>query len=88
MKGKNIAWSLYFSDQVIEGSPQITITDEDTGISYQAEKVENFSDVGYGNFQSVITYLPGDTPLISGHEYRIDISGITSYRFKLFQLKQ
>ena len=88
LKGKNIAWSLYLSDQVIEGTPQITITDEDTGISYQAEKVENFSDACYGNFQSVITYLPGDTPLISGHEYRIDISGITSYRFKLFQLKQ
>ena len=88
MKGKNIAWSLYFSDQVIEGTPKITITDEDTGISYQAEKVENFSSAGYGNFQSVISYLPGDTPLIPDHEYRVDISGITSYRFKLFQLKQ
>ena len=88
LKGKNIAWSLYFSDQVIEGTPKITITDEDTGISYQAEKVENFSSAGYGNFQSVITYLPGDTPLIPDHEYRVDISGITSYRFKLFQLKQ
>ena len=88
LKGKNIAWSLYFSDQVIEGAPQITITDEDTGISYQAEKVENFSSAGYGNFQSVITYIPGDTPLIPDHEYRVDISGITSYRFKLFQLKQ
>ena len=59
LKGKNIAWSLYFSDQVIEGTPKITITDEDSGISYQAEKVENFSSAGYGNFQSVITYLPG-----------------------------
>ena len=88
LKGKNIAWSLYFSDQVIGGTPKITITDEDTGISYQAEKVENFSSAGYGNFQSVITYLPGDTPLIPDHEYRVDISGITSYRFKLFQLKQ
>ena len=88
LKGKNIAWSLYFSDQVIEGTPKITITDEDSGISYQAEKVENFSSAGYGNFQSVITYLPGDTPLIPNHEYRVDISGITSYHFKLFQLKQ
>lgn len=88
LKGKNIAWSLYFSDQVIEGTPKITITDEDTGISYQAEKVENFSSAGYGNFQSVITYLPGDTPLTPDHEYRVDISSITSYRFKLFQLKQ
>ncbi|WP_278951621.1 CAP domain-containing protein [Lactobacillus apis] len=88
LKGKNIAWSLYFSDQVIEGTPKITITDEDSGISYQAEKVENFSSAGYGNFQSVITYLPGDTLLIPNHEYRVDISGITSYHFKLFQLKQ
>ena len=88
LKGKNIAWSLYFSDQVIEGTPKITITDEDSGISYQAEKIENFSSAGYGNFQSVITYLPGDTPLIPNHEYRVDISGITSYHFKLFQLKQ
>ena len=88
LKGKNIAWSLYFSDQVIEGTPKITITDEDSGISYQAEKVENFSSAGYGNFQSVITYLPGDTPLIPNHEFRVDISGITSYHFKLFQLKQ
>lgn len=88
LKGKNIVWSLYFSDQVIEGTPKITITDEDSGISYQAEKVENFSSAGYGNFQSVITYLPGDTPLIPNHEYRVDISGITSYHFKLFQLKQ
>lgn len=88
LKGKNIAWSLYFSDQVIEGTPKITITDEDSGISYHAEKVENFSSAGYGNFQSVITYLPGDTPLIPNHEYRVDISGITSYHFKLFQLKQ
>lgn len=88
LKGKNIAWSLYFSDQVIEGTPKITITDEDSGISYQAEKVENFSSAGYGNFQSIITYLPGDTPLIPNHEYRVDISGITSYHFKLFQLKQ
>lgn len=86
VQGKNIAWSIYFSNQNIKSIPEISITDLDTGKTYQAENVRNYSNKGYGNFQTLITYSPGLTPLIVNHEYRVDISQIASYSFKLFQL--
>ncbi len=86
VQGQNIAWSFYSSDQVIKEIPQITITDEDTQTTYQAQEVHNYHNSGYGNFTTIITYSPGATPLVNGHEYRVDIAGILSYHFKLFRL--
>ncbi|MDF7672831.1 CAP domain-containing protein [Lactobacillus sp. ESL0701] len=82
---RQIAWSLYFSNQTITTTPQITITDNDTAQTYQATNVTNYRDVGYGNFETIITYLPGTTPLIAGHEYEVKVSGICQYKFKLFK---
>lgn len=85
-QGKNIAWSLYLSNQTYSGTPKIKITDKDTGKSYRATNVANYSKAGYGNFKTVITYSPGKTPIIAGHEYSIKINGLDSYSFKLFRL--
>lgn len=84
----NIAWSVYFSDQTIKHTPKIIITDLDTQQSVQATQVKNYHDIGYGNFQTIITYSPGSLPLITGHEYRVDIQGIYQYQFKLFNQAQ
>lgn len=84
-KGKNIAWSLYLSNKVYLGKPKITITDLDTGKNYQATDVTNYSSSGYGNFKTIITYSPGKTPLIEGHEYHVQIKDLYSYRFKFFR---
>lgn len=88
LEGKNIAWSLYFSDQNIDGTPQITITDKNTQKKYKAEKVKNYRNSGYGNFKTIITYSPGSVQLITGHEYQVDVVGICSYSFKLFKLNE
>lgn len=80
-----IAWSLYFSDQAITTTPDITITDNTTAQTYQATNVTNYQDAGYGNFQTIISYLPGATPLIAGHEYEVKVQGICQYKFKLFK---
>lgn len=85
VKGKNIAWSLYLSNKIYSGTPKITITDKDTGKTYNAKRVANYSKNGYGNFKTVITYLPGKTPIVSGHEYSVKIAGLDSYTFKLFK---
>lgn len=85
-KGPNIAWSLYLSSRSYTNKPKIRITDRDSGKSYQAENVKNYSSSGYGNFKTIITYSPGATPLIAGHAYSVDIKGIYSYSFKLFNL--
>lgn len=84
-KGKNIAWSLYLSNKLYSGTPKVKITDMDTNKTYNASKVKNFSDNGYGNFKTVITYLPGKTPIISGHEYKISVGNLYQYKFKLFK---
>ncbi|WEV70991.1 hypothetical protein OZY43_00710 [Lactobacillus sp. ESL0785] len=80
-----IAWSLYFSNRAITTTPQITITDETTKQTYQATRVTNYQDAGYGNFQTIISYLPGATPIIAGHEYKINVHGLYQYQFKLFK---
>ena len=87
LQGQNIAWSVYLSDQSFKGNPIITITDKDTAQTYQAKNVHNYSHTGYGNFETIITYYPGSVPLVVGHEYEVKIPGLTSYTFKLFQLK-
>lgn len=84
LQGSNVAWSVYLSDQIVSGIPQITITDMDTGQRVNATNVHNFSSKGYGNFASVITYFPGNLNLVSGHQYLVNIQGITNYTFKLF----
>ncbi len=84
-KGKNVAWSLYLSDKTFTGRPQIEITDLDTDQVYRASQVKNFSSAGYGNFKTVITYSPGNMPIIDGHEYEVNITGLYKYTFKLFQ---
>ena len=45
----------------------------------------NYSSSGYGNFKTIITYSPGKTPLIEGHEYHVQIKDLYSYRFKFFR---
>ena len=87
LQGQNIAWSVYLSDQSFKGNRIITITDKDTAQTYQAKNVHNYSKSGYGNFETIITYYPGSVPLVVGHEYEVKITGLTSYTFKLFQLK-
>ena len=87
LQGDNIAWSIYLSNKIYTGTPKITITDKDTGRTYQAENVRNYSHTGYGNFETIITYYPGSIPLVLGHEYEVKITGLTSYTFKLFQLQ-
>ncbi len=84
LQGNNIAWSLYLSDKTISGIPKITITDLDTGQTSQATKVNNFSNKGYGYFDTILTYFPGDIKLVSGHEYNVNISNVYQYSFKLF----
>lgn len=84
VNNKNIAWSLYLSDQKISGSPKISITDMDTGKIYQANDVHNYSKDGYGNFKTIITYYPGKTPLVAKHQYQVAIDRVYTYTFKLF----
>ncbi|GAA3639725.1 CAP domain-containing protein [Lactobacillus hamsteri] len=84
-KGKNIAWSLYLSNKIFAGKPKVTITDKDTNTSYNAKKVTNYSSAGYGNFKTVITYSPGKTPIIAGHEYQVKVGNLYTYTFKLFK---
>ena len=84
LQGGNVAWSIYLSDQIVTSTPQITITDLDTGQKVNATNVHNYSSKGYGNFASVITYSPANLNLVSGHQYIVDIAGITNYSFKLF----
>lgn len=88
LEGPKIAWSLYFSDQNIEGTPQITIIDKDTQKEYQAENIKNYRNSCYGNFKTIITYFPGSTPLILGHEYKVVVKGVCTYSFKLFRLNE
>ncbi|QNQ84243.1 CAP domain-containing protein [Lactobacillus sp. PV037] len=86
LKGENVAWSLYLSDQTISKTPKITITDLDTGSSSAATKVHNYSSQGYGNFATILTYFPGNIKLVNGHAYSVKINGIENYTFKLFKL--
>lgn len=84
-KGKNVAWSLYLSNKSVKNTPKVTITDKDTGKTYQGSNMTNYSSSGYGNFKSVLTYSPGNTPLVAGHEYEVKIGKIYTYKFKLFK---
>lgn len=84
-KGKNIAWSIYFSNKTYTGTPAITIKDLDTGKAYAASNVKNYSSSGFGDFKSVITYLPNKVPLVEGHEYQVTIGNLSKYNFKLFK---
>lgn len=86
LQNNKIAWSLYLSDRDFDSIPLITITDEDTNSTYQAKDVKNYSNASYGNFQTIITYSPNQTPLIAGHEYRIQVGDLATYRVKLFSL--
>lgn len=84
-KGKNIVWSIYLSNKTIKSTPEVTITDLDTNTVTSGTNVKNYSSSGYGNFKTIITYSPGRTQIIPGHEYEINISGIYKYTFKLFK---
>lgn len=84
LQGPNIAWSIYLSDQAVADRPAITIKDLDTGRTVNATNVNNYSSDHYGNFQTVITYYPADLQMVSGHAYQVNIAGVTSYSFKLY----
>lgn len=84
-KGKNIVWSIYLSDKTIKSIPSITITDLDTNTVTSGVNVKNYSSSGYGNFKTLLTYSPGKTQIIPGHEYEINIQGVYKYTFKLFK---
>ena len=84
LQGNNIAWSVYLSDQTVNGTPSIKITDLDTGQTSYGNNVKNYSNQGFGNFATIITYYPGNINLVSGHAYNVQINGVTSHTFKLF----
>ncbi|WP_251716555.1 CAP domain-containing protein [Lactobacillus agrestimuris] len=84
-KGKNVAWSIYLSDKIFTGVPKVTITDKDTKKTYTAKNVTNYSNSGFGNFKTVITYFPGKTPIVAGHQYQVKIGNLYKYTFKLFK---
>lgn len=87
-KGKRIAWSLYLSSKTVYDRPRITITDLETQRLYEAKNVRNYSTAGYGNFHTILTYSPGKTPLIPGHQYQIRIGQLYQYEVKFFREKR
>lgn len=84
-QGKNTVWSIYLSDKVVNSKPTITIKDLDTGITTTGSQVKNYSANGYGNFKTIITYSPGNTQIVAGHEYEINIKGVYKYTVKMFK---
>lgn len=80
-------WSVYLLNRRVKGTPRITITDLDNQKKYHATNVRNYSKLGYGYFKTIIVYSKGKTKLIPGHEYRIKILGVGSYKVKLFNEK-
>ncbi|EEU20944.2 hypothetical protein HMPREF0525_00980 [Lactobacillus jensenii 27-2-CHN] len=84
LSGQNIYCSFYLANEQIKSTPTITVTDLDTGQKVTATDVHNYSSSFYGNFSTNITYKPGNISLISGHQYQVNINGIYSYSFKLF----
>ena len=84
-KGKNIVWSIYLSNRVVRTTPTVTIRDLDTDIVTNGTHVRNYSSSGYGNFKTIITYSPGITHIVPGHEYEVNVNGVYKYRFKLFK---
>ena len=85
LNGQNIAWSLYFSNKVVTSTPKITVTDDDTGKTVTANQVANYSEYGFGNFQTVITYYPSKLQLTAGHKYTVRAGNLATYSFKLFK---
>lgn len=84
-KGKNIVWSIYLSNRMVQTTPTVTIRDLDTDIVTNGTHVRNYSSSGYGNFKTIITYSPGITHIVPGHEYEVNVNGVYKYRFKLFK---
>lgn len=84
-KGKNIVWSIYLSNRMVQTTPTVTIRDLDTDIVTNGTHVRNYSSSGYGNFKTIITYSPGRTHIVPGHEYEVNVNGVYKYRFKLFK---
>lgn len=84
-KGKNIVWSIYLSNRVVRTTPTVTIRDLDTDIVTNGTHVRNYNSSGYGNFKTIITYSPGRTHIVPGHEYEVNVNGVYKYRFKLFK---
>ena len=85
LNGQNIAWSLYFSNKVVTSTPKITVTDDDIGKTVTASQVANYSEYGFGNFQTVITYYPSKLQLTAGHKYTVRAGNLATYSFKLFK---
>lgn len=83
--GKNILWSLYLSNKTVKITPEVTIKDLDTNTVTYGTHVKNYSSSGYGHFKTIITYSPGSTKIIAGHEYEVNIHGIYKYTFKAFK---
>lgn len=84
-KGKNIAWSIYLSNKIVRTTPTITIKDLDTNVVTNGTNVRNYSSSGYGNFKTIITYSPGKTYIVPGHQYEVNINDVYKYTFKLFK---
>ena len=84
-KGKNIVWSIYLSNRMVQTTPTVTIRDLDTDIVTNGTHVRNYNSSGYGNFKTIITYSPGITHIVPGHEYEVNVNGVYKYRFKLFK---
>lgn len=84
INSRNTPWSIYLSDKAIFSTPKITVKDVDTGQVVDAQNVSNYSQDQFGNFHTIITFSPGDLPLVSTHEYYVEVEGVYSYNFKLF----
>lgn len=84
--GKDTPWSAYFANIHISRKPKIYITDLSTKKKVKATEVRNFGTDYYGNgYSAAITFKPGKLKIVNTHKYRVQISGVTSYSFRLFR---
>lgn len=84
--GKATPWSAYFANKHISRKPKIYITDLTTNKKVKATEVRNFGTDYYGNgYSAAITFKPGKLKIINTHKYRVQISGVATYSFRLFR---
>lgn len=84
--GKDTPWSAYFANIHISRTPKVYITDLTTNKKVKATEVRNFGTDYYGSgYSAAITFKPGKLKIVNTHKYRVQISGVTSYSFRLFR---
>lgn len=84
--GKDTPWSAYFANIHISRKPKVYITDLTINKTVKATEVRNFGTDYYGSgYSAAITFKPGKLKIVNTHKYRVQISGVTSYSFRLFR---